>query len=96
MWMEFRGKATAVKQAQPGPGGADSQGHWKGFACVLKSLQSCLTLCDPLDCNPPGSSVHGISQARIMEWVSIPFSRGSSRPRDRTPVSCIAGRFFTV
>jgi len=41
--------------------------------------------------SPPGSSVHGILQARILEWVAIPFSRGSSRPRDQTPVSCIAG-----
>ena len=53
--------------------------------------QSCLTLCDPTDCNPPGSSVHGIFQARILEWVAISFSRGSSWPRDRTWVSHIAG-----
>ena len=50
--------------------------------------QSCLTLCDPMDCNLPGSSVLGISQARILEWVTISFSRGSSTPRDRTSVSC--------
>ena len=43
--------------------------------------QSCLTLCDPLDCSPPGSSVHGILQARILEWIAMPFSRESSRPR---------------
>ena len=55
-----------------------------------------VALCDPMDCSPPGSSVHGILQARILEWVAIPFSRGSSQPRDRTPVSYIAGRFFTV
>ena len=47
-------------------------------------------------CIPPGSFVHGILQARILEWVAIPFSRGSSRPRDRAQVFCIAGRFFTV
>ena len=58
--------------------------------------QLCLTLCDPTDYSPPGSPVHGILQARIVEWVAIPFSRGSSRPRDRTCVSCIADRFFTV
>ena len=46
--------------------------------------QSCLTLCDPMDCSPPGSSVHGIFQARILEWVAIPLSRGFSPPRDRT------------
>ena len=57
--------------------------------------QSCLALSDPVDCSPPDSSVHGILQARILEWVTIPFSRGSSPPRDRTQVSRIAGRFFT-
>ena len=49
--------------------------------------QLCPTLCDPVDYSPPGSSVHGILQARILEWVAIPFSRGSSRPRDGTWVS---------
>ena len=48
-----------------------------------------------MDCSPPGSSVHEIFQARILEWVAISFSRGSSQPRDRNQVSCIAGRFFT-
>ena len=63
----------------------------------------CPTLCNPMDCSPPGSSVHGILQARILEWVAIPFSwvaipfsRGSSQPRDQTRVSCVAGRFFTI
>ena len=56
--------------------------------CVLIA-QMCLTLCDPMDRNPPGSSVHGILQARILEWVAILFSRGSSRPRDRTRVSAL-------
>ena len=58
--------------------------------------QSCLTLCDPMDCSLPGSSVHGILQARIPEWVAIPFPRGSSWPRDQSQVSCIAGRFFST
>ena len=49
--------------------------------------QSCPTLCDPMDCSPPNSSVHGILQARILEWVAMPSSRGSSRPRDRTHIS---------
>ena len=49
-----------------------------------KSLQSCLTLCDPMDCSLPGSSVHGILQASILEWVAMPSSRGSSQPRDWT------------
>ena len=54
----------------------------------------CPTLPDLMGCSPPGSSVHGILQARILEWVAIPFSRGSSQLRDQTWVSCIAGRFF--
>ena len=58
--------------------------------------QSCPTLCISMDYILTGSSVHGILQARILEWVAIPFSRGSSQPRDWTQVSCIAGRFFTV
>ena len=57
--------------------------------------QLCLTLCNPMDCSPPGFSVHGIFQARILELVVTPFSRGSSQPRDRTLISCIAGRFLT-
>ena len=64
-----------------------------------QSLQLCLTLCDPMDYSPPGSSVHGIFQARILEWPAMPSSRGSSLPRDRTRVSCIsytADGFFTA
>ena len=63
--------------------------------CVCEVAQSCPTLWDSMDCSLPGSSVHGIFQARVLEWVAI-FSRESSWPRDRTPVSCIAGRHFTV
>ena len=59
-------------------------------------VQSCLTLCDPMDCSPPGSSVHGISQERVLEWVAISFSRGSSQLRDQTQVSRIVGRRFTI
>ena len=55
-----------------------------------------LTLWDPMHCSLSGSSVHGILQARILEWVAISFSRGSSLPSDRTRVSCIAGRLFTT
>ena len=61
-----------------------------------KVTQSCLTLCDSMDCNLPGSSILGILQARILEWVAIFFSRGSSQPRDQIQVSHNAGRFFTV
>ena len=57
---------------------------------AAKSLPSCLTLCDPMYCSPPGSSVHGILEARILEWVSVPSSIGSSWPRDRTRVSYIS------
>ena len=53
------------------------------------------TLCDPVDGSPPGSSVHGISPARTLEWVANPLSKGFSQPRDQTQTSCIAGRFFT-
>ena len=73
--------------------------HSEGCGAVKEServTELCLTLCDPMDCSPPGSSVHGILQARILEWVAIPFSRGSSGPRDRTQVSYITGRFSTV
>ena len=57
--------------------------------------QSCPTLCNSMDCSPPGSSVHGILQARILEWLAMSFSKGSSQPRDGTQVSCLAGGFFT-
>ena len=62
-------------------------------------LQSCPTLCDPMDCSPPGSSVHGILQARILVWVAMPSSRGYFRPRYQTCISCIfciAGGFFST
>ena len=73
------------------------------FSCIINSLPSsqwwgglvaklCLTLCNPVDCRSPDSSAHGISQARILEWVAISFSRGSSWPRDRILFSCIACR----
>ena len=58
--------------------------------------QLCLTLCGPVDCSLPGSSVHGILQARILEWVAILFSRGSSWSRNQTQISCIAGGFFSI
>ena len=67
----------------------------KQYVCVLDA-HSCPTLYHSMNCNPPGSSVHGVLQARILEWEAVPFSRGSSRPRDWTWVIRIAGRFFTV
>ena len=71
------------------------------FVYVLhaKSLQSCMTLCNPMNCSPPGSSVHGILRARILEWVAISSSKGSSQPRDSPaplPSVALAGRFFTT
>ena len=71
-----------------------------GLACTHVCLvaSSCLILCDPMDCRPPGSSVHGILQARTLEWVARPSSRGPSRLKDQTHVSCVScitGRFFT-
>ena len=60
------------------------------YESEVKVIQSCPTLCDPMD-----YTVHGILQARILEWGALPFYRGSSQPRDGTQVSCIAGRFFT-
>ena len=58
--------------------------------------QLCLTLWDPMDCSHPGSSVHGILQARTLEWVAIPFSVGYSQSKDQTQVSYITGRLFTI
>ena len=67
-----------------------------GMKVKMLVTQSCSTLCDPMHCSIPGSSVHEILQARILEWIAILVSRRSSLPRDPTGVSCIAGRFFTV
>ena len=63
---------------------------------IIIVIQLCPTLCHPMDYSPPGPSVHGILQARILEWVAISFSRGYFRPRDQTCVSYIAGSFFTT
>ena len=60
------------------------------YVCCAKLLQLCQTLCDPMDCSPPGSPVHGILQARILEWVTMPSSRGSSQPRDQILVSYVS------
>ena len=68
---------------------------WMRKLKLVVRAQSCLTLCDPMDYSPPGSSVHGIFQARILQWVVMPSSRGSSQLRDQTHVfyvSCLAGR----
>ena len=70
--------------------------YWSEEVKWSEVTQLCLTLCDPVDCSLPGSSIHGILQARILEWVAISFSRGSSRPRDQTWVSHIGGRCFNL
>ena len=78
--------------------------YWLGIQALslkthevqVKIAQSCPTLCDPMDYSLPGSSVHGILQARILEWVAVPFSRGSSQPKNRTQVSRIGNRFITL
>ena len=66
------------------------------FESESEVTQVCPTLCDPMDCSLPGSSVHGIVQARILERVAISSSRGSSQARDQTPVSCIASGLLTI
>ena len=71
-------------------------GDWGQSLGKVKVAQPRPTLCSPVDCSPPGSSVHGILQARTLEWVPVPFSMGSSQPRDQTHVSCIIGKFFTI
>ena len=64
------------------------------YLLSVSVAQSCPTLYNPMDCNPQGFPLHGIPQARILEWVVSPFSRGSSQSRDQTQVSCIAGRLY--
>ena len=64
--------------------------------CIALVVQSCPALWDPMDCSFVGSSVHGILQARVLEWIAIPFFKASFQPRDQTQVSCIAGRFLTI
>ena len=73
-----------------------SCGNWLKVKVKVLVTQSCLTLGDPMDCSLPGSSVQGILQARILEWVAISFTRGSSQSRDQTRVSHTAGRLFTI
>ena len=91
---------NASQQAPQGPVPASGLHAVPTSSCSRtdkgSAAQSCLTLYDPMDHSPPGSSVHGILQARILEWVAASFSRASSQPRDRTWVSCTTGRLFTL
>ena len=71
--------------------------YWfSAWKVKVKVTQSRLTLCDPMYCSLPGPSVHGNFQVRILKWIMVPFSRGSSQPRNWTQVSCIAGGFFII
>ena len=69
---------------------------WSLWIVQVLTAQSCPTLCNPINCNPPGSSVHGNLQARTLEWRAVPFSRESSRPSDQTQTSCFACGFLTI
>ena len=89
--MDIENRLVVAKGWGVGEGRSGTLG---AVLCLVTQL--CQILCDPMDCSPPGSSVHGDSQARILEWVAMPFSRGSTQPRDQTQVSHIAGRLFTV
>ena len=105
-WIQWQSLHKQLSPQMPGPVLGTRMQPWaKQIPALMETYtqrkgelvtQSCPTLCDPVDCNPPGSSVHGILPARILEWVAIPFSRESSPPRGGSPISCIAGRFFTV
>ena len=64
--------------------------HYKSTTLLYLVAQSFLTLCDPMDCSPPFSSIHGIFQSRILEWVAVSYSRGSSWPRDPAHLSCVS------
>ena len=89
-----------IEQARDEPKNTqyNAREEWVAWKVKVLVSQWCLTLYETMDCScpPPGSSIYGILQTRILEWVAMPFSRGSSQPRDGTWVSCLAGRFFTV
>ena len=98
-------KMTTHSSVLAEPGGLPSMGShrvghdWSDLAAAAAYIclvaQLCPTLWDPMDCSPPASSVHGILQARVLEWASMPSSRGSSQPRNHIRVSCITGGLFT-
>ena len=100
LWFSSAFHSSSLTETMPSPRSYCSLTylfiHFMNTSVGVQLLNCCLTLCDPLDCSPPGSSVHGVLQARILGWFTIPFSRGSSQPRDLTHISCTAGRFFTT
>ena len=93
VWVDLRSCGQTLQLALPIASRSISSFHEEKKVLVA---QLCLTLCNPVGCSSPGFSVHGFLQARILEWVAICFSRGSSRPRDWAWVSRIAGRLFTI
>ena len=96
MYIWWRGRPDMLRFMGSQRVGHDSatELNWTDVVCAHTRVQLCPALCDPMDCSLPGSSVHGIFQARILEWAAISFSRGSSQPRDRTWVSHLVGRCF--
>ena len=98
LWLHLR-VTFSVSSGDPGDRDGNSKKKhmssfliWYNLCCAVLCLvtQSCLTLCDPMDCSPPGSPVQGVYQARILEWVAMPSSRGSSWPRDWNQVSYVS------
>ena len=100
LWMTHTGNQTTLLQLSLYFPQFNYLSHMESYSqtslCCVCVVQSCLILCNPMDYSLPDSSAHGILQARILKWVAIPFSRGSSQPRDRIWVSRIEGRLFTV
>ena len=90
MWAHLDSRILAVSMGQAC---IDDTLHLHWFLCVVVA-QWCPTLCDPMNCSLSGFSIHGIFQARILKWVAVSFSRGSSQPRDWTLVSCIVGKLY--
>ena len=96
LWLKFKAMLKSKAGQEPMKFVLEvEEGKLKLYAIESEVARLCPTLCDPMDCSLPGSSVHRIFQARVLDWVAIAFSRGSSPPRDRTQVSLTAGRFFT-
>ena len=101
-WVSFKANKELNEISRKKLSQQQKESHSLGYSQKLSSevkvfvAQQCPNLCDPMDYSLPSSSVHGILQAKILEWVAIPFSRESSQPADQTQVFCIAGRFFTI
>ena len=85
--MNLFNRPVCLKGLEPFP-------EFRYYCCCCSAAKLCPTLCDPMDCSPPGSSVHGVLQARILEWVAISSSRGSYWSRDQICVSCICRRIL--